>query len=107
MSTHAETLGDLDVYQHVTVTLDDGTTLAGRANPIDYMPEQSLRLELEPDDEENVRYQFTASYDGEWEEVRAQRVAADDEDWNDIGTVTEVEPEETEGESEDAVGAGK
>ena len=107
MSNTAEALGDLEVYQHVTVTVDDGTTVEGQANPIDYVPEESLRVEVGPDGEEDLRYQFVAEYDGEWSDVRAERIGPDDEDWQEVGTVTDVEAEETEGESGDQVGAGK
>lgn len=108
MSTHVETLGELDLYQHVEVTVDDGTTVSGRAGPIDYVPGESLRVEVEPEDGENVRYQFRADREeGEWEDVVARRITPDRDDWEDLGIVTGVEPEATEGERGDAAGAGK
>ena len=107
MSNAAEALGDLEVYQHVTVTLDDGTTVEGQANPIDYVPEESLRVEIGPDAEEDVRYQFVAEYDDEWSDVRGERIGPDDEDWQEVGTVTDVDAGEAEGENEEQAGAGK
>ena len=92
MTDLAETLGEMDVNDYVRVTLTDGTTFEGRADPIDYDPEASLRLEVRPPDEPTERYEIRSEYDGEWTEPAVRRVTTDDPDadWEEVGTVEEV-----------------
>lgn len=95
----AERLGDLDVNDDVRVTTSDDTDFEGPANPIDYVPEESLRIEVRPGNTDE-RYEMRAEYDDGWSEVRARGtdMAGEDTEWRDLGTVERVE---AEGDDED------
>lgn len=87
-----EKLGSLDVDDAVRVTTTDGTTFEGPADPIDYVPEESLRIEVRPENSDE-RYEIRGEYDGEWGEMRARGVemAGEDTEWEDLGRVEHAE----------------
>ncbi|WP_137283251.1 hypothetical protein [Halorussus salinisoli] len=88
-----ERLGDAEQNDHVEVTLSDGTTFEGPASPIDYVPEESLRVEVRPEGGSTERYELSAKYDDGWTEltVRYTNAADDVEGWEELGEVREVE----------------
>ncbi|MFC4549249.1 MULTISPECIES: hypothetical protein [Halorussus] len=92
MTDLAEMLGGMDVNDYVRVTLTDGTTFEGQADPIDYDPEESLRLEIRPPDKPTERYEIRSEYDGGWDELAVRRVAVDEPnaDWEELGTVEDA-----------------
>jgi hypothetical protein len=94
-----EQLGDLEVGDRVRVTLSDGTTFGGQANPIDYVPEESLRVEIRPEDDPE-RYEIRSKYEDGWSEVRARgaNMAGEATEWEDLGTVEDVERRENDEE---------
>jgi hypothetical protein len=94
-----EQLGDLGVGDRVRVTLSDGTTFGGQANPIDYVPEESLRVEVRPEDDPE-RYELRSEYDDGWSEVRTRGadMAAEQTEWEDLGTVESVDRAENDEE---------
>ena len=88
MSVLAERLGEIELYSDVTFELADGTTIEGRVSPIDYTPNEHLRMELRPFSEGTARrYEIHADYrDGEWETPTVQSVVpADGEEWEELG----------------------
>jgi hypothetical protein len=87
-----EKLGDLDLNDRVRLTTSDGATFEGPASPIDYVPEDSLRVEIRPANT-SERYEISASWDDEWSELAVRHVDAADADsaWEDRGTVERVE----------------
>lgn len=92
MGEDATTFGDLEPFDRVRITTDEGATIEGPVSPIDYVPEESLRAEVGPDDEGNVRYEFRATYeDGEWTPVSARRIEIEQGEWESIGEVETVE----------------
>lgn len=88
MSALAERLGEVELYTDVTLELADGTTVEGRASPIDYDPGGHLRMELRPMGEESShRYEVHAHYrDGEWETPTVREIEpATEEEWTELG----------------------
>ena len=87
MTALAERLGEIELYSTVTLDLADGTVIEGRANPIDYTPDEHLRMEIRPMGEESShRYEVQAHYEGEWETPKVRKVVpADGEEWNELG----------------------
>ena len=83
-----EALLELDVFDEVSVVLADGREVRGRATPIDYVPAEYLRLELQPRGGHGVRYEVTTEYvDGEWEPLAVRRNESGDDRWTPVGTV--------------------
>lgn len=83
------TLGELDPFDHVQVLLSDETQIEGRATAIDYVPDESLRLELRPR-HSGVRYELTAEHgDSRWSPVHVRRCDTEAEvsEWEDLGNV--------------------
>ena len=93
----AERLGDLEVDDHVRVTTTEGTTFEGGANPIDYVPEESLRVEVRPGNTDD-RYEMSAEYGEGWSDVsvRMADMSGEDTAWQDLGTVERVNVREEE-----------
>ncbi|WP_157971633.1 hypothetical protein [Halorussus litoreus] len=100
----AERFGDLDVNDRVRVTTD-GTEFEGPASPIDYVPEESLRVEVRPENSDE-RYELRAEYEDGWSDVAVRLADMDGEDtaWQDLGTVERVEAESESGESKGGEG---
>lgn len=96
-----ERLGDLDVNDRVRVTTTDDTEFEGPASPIDYVPDESLRVEVRPENSDE-RYEMRATCDGEWSEVTARLadMAGEETEWRDLGTVERVEVEAESGEAD-------
>ena len=93
MTALAERLGEIELYTDVTLTLTDGSTVEGRASPIDFDPGRHLRMELRPmNDEPARRYEIHAHYrDGEWETPTVRKIdPATEEEWTELGAVEEV-----------------
>ncbi|MFC4449661.1 hypothetical protein [Halorussus aquaticus] len=84
----------------VRVTLSDGTTFEGPVSPIDYVPEESLRVEVRPEEGTTERYEISAKYDDGWSElaVRGVSMEGEDSEWKELG---EVESVEFAGENDD------
>ena len=95
MSELVEKLGGLEVGERVKVTLSDDTTFEGRANPIDYVPEESLRVEVRPEGGSGDRYEISAAYDEGWSVPQTRHVDAEAEttEWESLGTVDEADCE--------------
>ena len=93
MTDIVTTLGDAEIGSHVVVELSDGTRFEGRASPIDYVPEESLRVEVRPEDDPTARYELSAEYGEEWDDVRVRHadVDAEDPEWEQLGVVERVE----------------
>ena len=51
MASFTETLDELLPGHDLTITLDDGTTMEGRASPVRYVPDDRFRIEIDPADE--------------------------------------------------------
>jgi len=96
-----ERLGDLDVNDRIRVTTADDASFEGPVSPIDYVPEESLRVEVRPENSDE-RYEMRATYDGEWTgvTVRLADMAGEETEWQDLGTVEGVEVETASGEAE-------
>lgn len=89
MSDVVDDLEAVGIHDRVTVELDDGTTVAGTAAPVDFDPNDRLRIELRPDDGDE-RYELAASIDDdEWSPVRVRRQSGD-EDWTEMGEAASV-----------------
>ncbi|UPV73492.1 hypothetical protein M0R89_13175 [Halorussus limi] len=88
-----ERLGAADVGDHVSVDLADGTSFEGVASPIDYVPEESLRVEVRPEGGTTERYELRADYDGEWNAMSVRHTDAADGDsgWETLGAVERIE----------------
>ncbi|ESP86875.1 hypothetical protein [Candidatus Halobonum tyrrellensis] len=87
-----EELEAVALHDRVTVELDDGTTVAGTAAPVEFDQNNRLRIELRPDDAagSDERYELAASVDdGEWSPVRVRRQSGD-EDWAEMGEAVSV-----------------
>lgn len=83
------TLGGLEPFDYVQVLLSDETQLEGRATAIDYVPKESLRLELRPR-HSGVRYELVAEHGGSrWSPIHVRRCDTEtrDSDWEDLGNV--------------------
>ncbi|WP_276300803.1 hypothetical protein [Halorussus lipolyticus] len=95
-----ERLGEMELNDRVSVTLSDGASFEGPASPIDYVPEDSLRLEIRPEDGATERYELSAEYGDEWRDVAVRHTDASDEGsgWEQLGEVESVEI----GDSEEA-----
>ena len=87
-----EKLGDLELNDSIRVTTTDGSTFEGPASPIDYVPDESLRVEVRPENT-TERYEISASNDDGWSELAVRYTAAtDDADgWQDRGMVERVD----------------
>lgn len=82
-----ESLGGLDVFDETSVTLDDGTTIQGRANPITYTPNDRLRLELRSRGE-GARYELEAECTDEgWTTPVVRRYLPEEDEWNELGAL--------------------
>lgn len=87
-----ETLAQLTTFEDVKVTLDDGMTLKGRANPITYSPNDRLRLEIHPRDVPDIRYELRAEYsNGEWTIPVVRRYITGEDDWTKIGQIKSIQ----------------
>ncbi|NHN58281.1 MULTISPECIES: hypothetical protein [Halorussus] len=88
-----ERLGEADLNDRVRVALADGTTFEGPASPIDYVPEESLRVEVRPGDGSTERYELSAEYDDGWGDLSVRRSDAADGDaaWEELGRVEQIE----------------
>ena len=89
----AERLGEMEVDERVRVTLADGTAFEGKTGPIDYVPEESLRMEVRPEDETTDRYEIKCDCADGWGDLRVRHVDTEDPDadWERLSNVEEVE----------------
>ena len=97
MTALPERLGEIELYTDVTLELADGSNIEGRASPIDYVPDEHLRMELRPMGEEsNHRYEVHAHYEGgEWETPTVREIEpASEEDWTELGELQDFSVEE-------------
>ncbi|USZ68648.1 hypothetical protein NGM10_02635 [Halorussus salilacus] len=101
MTELAEALGEVGVDDRLRVTTEDGTAFEGRASPVDYVPEESLRIEVRPEDGGVDRYEIRATYDDGWSDPLVRHAEADAEDgsWTELGRVGEFAAEEQGGQS--------
>jgi hypothetical protein len=97
-----ERLGGMELNDRVSVELSDGASFEGPASPIDYVPEDSLRLEVRPEGGTTERYELSAEYDNDWSELTVRHTDATEEQsgWKEL---TEVEAVEI-GDDEDVFG---
>lgn len=92
VAAQAAQLGELELGATVQLTLLNGTTIAGIAGPIDYVPDERLRLELRPRDDSSIRYEAKALCDDAgWSPVTVRRYARGDDDWEVLGVVKGVQ----------------
>ncbi|WP_089697781.1 hypothetical protein [Halogranum gelatinilyticum] len=86
------TLGGLEPFDYVQILLSDERQIEGRATAIDYVPNESLRLELRPR-HSGVRYELVAEHGGtRWSPVHVRRcdTEADETEWEDLSNVRGV-----------------
>jgi len=88
-----ERLGAAELNELVKISLSDGTTFEGPASPIDYVPEDSLRLEVRPEGGTTERYELSAEYDDGWSQLTVRHTDANEKGsgWEELGTVEDVE----------------
>ena len=86
-----DALGDLGLGDSVRGTLSDGTTIEGKASPIDYTPTEHLRVEVESVDDPSLRYELTSHYEsGKWEPIRVRWYRTGDDDWIPRGVIADI-----------------
>jgi len=91
MTSLTETLDELIPGNRVEVTLDDGTTMEGPVSPVDYLPDDRFRIELNPGGTSIRRCEISARYvDGEWETPEVRHYSLGDDDWTDAGPVDDM-----------------
>lgn len=89
MTDIVERLGEVQQHDRLTVDVDDGTTVEGTAAPVNFDPNDRLRIEIRPDDGDE-RYDLSATLeDGEWTPVGVRRQAGD-ADWEEVGEAVGV-----------------
>ncbi|WP_134669062.1 hypothetical protein [Halorussus marinus] len=100
MSHLAETFGEVDAEDTVRVVLDDGTEFEGRASPVDYVPDESLRVEVRPRDRAGERYEISGEYDEGWSDLTVRRadMDGDETEWARLGTVESLEARDAGGD---------
>jgi len=85
-----ETVERSDVVEAARVVLDDGTTIQGRVEPIDYAPRERLRVAIRPRTE-NSRYELRTVHDGDrWQSPSVRRCEDGDDDWELIGELETI-----------------
>jgi hypothetical protein len=96
MDSTVETLSEVEPFDEIRVTLVNGSSIVGRANPIEYSPESHLRVEIEEvhDGPTHVtRYDVRAEHtvDG-WDrpQVRRHDPTVEEDTWVHVGDVGEV-----------------
>lgn len=91
VKTQAEQLGGVELGAAVRVTLLGGEIISGTTGPIDYVPTESLRLELRPREDSSVRYEIRAVVEETgWSPVTVRRFELGDDDWEVLGVVRSV-----------------
>lgn len=101
MQSLIERLAAIERDDHVTVVLSDDTTISGRVNPMEYVPEDHLRFEIRPDGDSDTRFEIVSSYeDGGWTAVRANQIESDEREWESLGEVTSVDVKYQEGQTD-------
>ncbi|WP_338728357.1 hypothetical protein [Haladaptatus sp. DJG-WS-42] len=94
VKSQAAQLGGLDLGADVRVALLGGAVISGTTGPIDYVPTESLRLELRPRDDSSMRYEIRAVVEETgWSPVTVRRYELGDDDWEVLGVVRSVETE--------------
>lgn len=84
-------LGDLDLGDTVQLTLLNGRSVSGRIGPLDYIPGEQLRLELEPVDGAPIRYEVkTHMEDVGWSPITVRRYQQGDDEWVSLGVIRSV-----------------
>ncbi|WP_049971491.1 hypothetical protein [Haladaptatus cibarius] len=92
MQTFTETLEIVTLGNHVRIELADGTAYEGPASPIDYMPDDRFRLEIEPRHEGIRRCEVSSEcVDGEWETPEVRHYSLGDDDWVVAGEADGIE----------------
>lgn len=92
MESFTETLELVRLGNHVRIELEDGEAFEGPASPIDYMPGDRFRLEIEPKHERIRRCEVSAVYvDGSWTAPEVRHYSLGDEDWIVAGEAREME----------------
>jgi hypothetical protein len=82
MESFTETLELVTLGNHVRIELKDGQAFEGPASPIDYMPDDRFRLEIEPRHEGIRRCEISAvCVDGSWTTPEVRHYSLGDEDW--------------------------
>lgn len=90
-SSLVETLGGLDVFDEVRLTLAEGTVVEGRVHPVTFAPNHSLRLEVCPRLGED-RYEVQARFEnGRWTRPEARRFRLPDDEWTLLGPLAGAE----------------
>jgi hypothetical protein len=88
---HVTVLGDLELGETIQLTTLNGQTISGRAGPIDYTPDDWLRIEIEPEDGAPIRYELaTRAEDFGWNPITVRRYQQGDEDWVSMGILRTV-----------------
>ncbi|WP_266075516.1 hypothetical protein [Haladaptatus caseinilyticus] len=92
MQTFTETLEIVVLGDNVRIELVDGTIYEGPASPIDYMPDERFRLEIEPGHEQIRRCAVSAEcIDGEWSVPEVRHYSFGDDDWTLAGEANDIE----------------
>jgi len=100
MSDLAETVREISADDNLHVVLDDTTEFEGRASPVEYVPEESLRIEVRPRNDAGERYEIRGEYDDGWSDltVRRAEMAGEATEWEELGTVDSLEAREAGGD---------
>ncbi|WP_458186096.1 hypothetical protein [Haladaptatus sp. NG-WS-4] len=92
MESFTETLEVVTLGNHVRIELTDGTAFEGPASPIDYMPDDRFRLEIEPREKQIRRCEVSAEYvEGEWTTPEVRHYSLGDDDWTVAGEADDIE----------------
>jgi hypothetical protein len=91
MESFTETLEIVTLGESVRIELGDGRSFEGPASPIDYMPDDRFRLEIEPKHEEIRRCEVSsACVEGEWETPQVRHYSLGDDDWTVAGDADDI-----------------
>lgn len=105
MSDVIDTLEGVNVHDRIAAELTDGTTIEGVAAPVNFDPDERLRIEIRPDEGDD-RYDLTATAeDGEWSPVEVRRQSGDD-DWESVGELAAVNRENDDSTGGDSGASG-
>ena len=93
MNRIVDALGELEPQDDVRLTLDDDSTVEGTVAVVDYVPDESLHVEIEATDGETTRYRVLSNYaDDGWATPDVERTepTSSDAEWEALADVDSV-----------------
>ena len=93
MNRIVDALGELEPQDDVRLTLDDDSTVEGAVAVVDYVPDESLHVEIEATDGETTRYRVLSNYaDDGWATPDVERTepTSSDAEWEALADVDSV-----------------